>query len=140
MSKSRAIFVVQSHTKIINMKAQMEILDYDLLDLVAVVSTPPATPEPNTFSFNFTREDVAIAAIELGIIAQPYDMDGGERGQAFRIAFCFSLPNGESFGKPQYFTYPQMVEWIGGADREAIVLNLAMQKPEISNQILQELL
>lgn len=128
------IFVI---TKTQNMKAnQIEILDYDLNELVAVVSTPPATPEPNTFSFNFTRKDVAISAIELGIIAQPWDMDGGEHGQAFRIAYQMAGEN----GKPQYFTYAQMVEWIGGADREAIVLNLAMQKPEISNRILQELI
>lgn len=119
------------------MKAnKIEILDYCLTDLVAVVSTPPATPEPNTFSFNFTREDVAIAAIELGIISQPWDMDGSERGQAFRIGYQMAGENGNC----QYFTYAQMVEWIGGADREAIVLNLAMQKPEISNRILQELI
>ena len=118
------------------MKSAITILDYDLNDLVAVVSTPENRPEPNTFSFNFTREDVAIAAIELGIIGQPYDMDGGERGQSFRIGYQMA---GEQ-GNCQYFTFAQMVEWIGGIDREAIVLNLAMQKPEISNRILQELI
>ena len=118
------------------MKNAIEILDYDLNDLVAVVSTPENHPEPNTFSFNFTREDVAIAAIELGIIGQPYDMDGGERGQAFRIGYQMAGENGNC----QYFTYSQMVEWIGGADREAIVLNLAMQKPEISNRVMSQLI
>lgn len=118
------------------MQTQIEILDYDLNDLVAVVSTPENRPEPNTFSFNFTREDVAIAAIELGIIGQPYDMDGGERGQAFRIGYQMAGENGNC----QYFTYAQMVEWIGGADREAIVLNLAMQKPEISNRVMAQLI
>ena len=34
------------------MATQIEILDYDLNDLVAVVSTPENKPEPNTFSFN----------------------------------------------------------------------------------------
>jgi hypothetical protein len=118
------------------MATQIEILDYDLNDLVAVVSTPENRPEPNTFSFNFTREDVAIAAIELGIIGQPYDMDGGERGQSFRIGYQMA---GE-IGNCQYFTYDQMVEWISGDDREAIVLNLAMQKPEISNRILAQII
>ena len=112
------------------------ILDYDLNDLVAVVSTPENRPEPNTFSFNFTREDVAIAAIELGIIGQPYDMDGGERGQDFRIGYQMAGENGNC----QYFTFAQMVEWIGGSDREAIVLNLAMQKPEISNRVMAQLI
>jgi len=119
-----------------HMNTQIEILDYDLLDLVAVVSTPENRPDPNTFSFNFTREDVAIAAIELGIIGQPYDMDGGERGQAFRIGYQMAGENGNC----QYFTFAQMVEWIGGADREAIVLNLAMQKPEISNRVISQLI
>ena len=108
------------------------IVDYDLNELVAVVSIPPITPAPNTFSFNFTREDVAIAAIELSIIAQPYDMDGGERGQDFRIGYQMA---GEQ-GNVQYFTFAQLVDWIGGADREAIVLNLAMQQEEISKWIL----
>ena len=70
------------------------------------------------------------------IIAQPYDMDGGERGQAFRIGYQMAGENGNC----QYFTFAQMVEWIGGADREAIVLNLAMQKPEISNRILESII
>lgn len=118
------------------MQTQIEILDYDLNDLVAVVSTPENRPEPNTFSFNFTREDVAVAAIELGIIGQPYDMDGGERGQAFRIGYQMA---GER-GNCQYFTYPQMIEWIAGEDREAIVLNLAMQQTEISNRILETII
>lgn len=118
------------------MQTQIEILDYSLLELVAVVSTNEEKPEPNTFSFNFTREDAAISAIELGIIGQPYDMDGGERGQAFRIGYQMA---GER-GNVQYFNYAQMVEWIGGEDREAIVLNLAMQKPEISNRILTQLI
>ena len=133
LSKSRAIFVKEikntQHMKI-------QILDYDLFGLVAVVSTPENRPEPNTFSFNFTREDVAIAAIELGIIGQPYDMDGGERGQAFRIGYQMAGENGNC----QYFTFAQMVEWIGGSDREAIVLNLAMQKPEISNRVMAQLI
>ena len=118
----------------------IEIIDYSLLDLVAVVSTDATSPEPNTFTFNFTRGDVAASAVDLGIVDQPWDLDNGEHGQQFRIAFCFTRPDGEVFGKPQYFTYAQMIEWIGGSDREAIVLNLAMQKPEISNQILQELI
>jgi len=118
----------------------IEIIDYSLLDLVAVVSTDSETPEPNTFTFNFTKGDVAAAAVELGIVSQPWDLDSGDRGQQFRIAFCFYAPSGETFGKPQYFTYPQFVEWISGEDREAIICNLAMQKPEISNQILQELI
>lgn len=114
----------------------MKIIDHSLLNLVAVVSTDSARPEPNTFPFAFTQEDVAVAAIELGIINQPYDMDGGGRGQDFRIGYQMAGERGET----QYFDYKQMIWWIGGEDREAIVMNLAMQQPEISNHILAELI
>lgn len=114
----------------------MKIIDYSISNLVAVVSTGSERPEPNTFPFTFTQEDVAVAAIELGIINQPYDMDGGYRGQAFRIGYQMAGERGET----QYFDYKQMIWWIGGEDREAIVLNLAMQQPEISNQILEKLI
>lgn len=113
-----------------------KIIDYFFLNLVATVSTNSARPEPNTFSFTFTQEDVAVAAIELGIIKQPYDMDGGRDGQTFRIGYQMAGEQGET----QYFDYKTMLWWISGEDREAIVLNLAMQQPEISNQILAELI
>jgi len=114
----------------------ISIIDYSLSDLVAVVSTDSARPEPNTFSFNFTCEDVAVAAIELGIIGQPYDMNGCKAGQEFRIGYQMAGERGET----QYFDYKTMIWWISGEDREVIVLNLAMQQPEISNQILAELI
>ena len=116
-----------------------------MLDLVAVVSIDSERPEPNTFTFNFTKGDVAAAAVELGIIAQPWDLESGDKyhtksngisQQEFRIGYQMA---GER-GNVQYFTYKQMVDWISGEDREAIICNLAMQKPEISNQILQELI
>lgn len=113
----------------------MEIIDYSLLDLVAVVSTDSETPEPNTFTFNFSCGDVAVAAIELGIIDQPWDLETG-KGQQFRIGYMMA---GER-GNVQYFTYKQVVDWISGDDRDAIVLNLAMQKPEISNRVMQSLI
>ena len=111
------------------------IIDYSLTDLDAIVSTNSNRPDPNTFTFSFTRGDVAAAAVELGIIAQPWDLEADSR-QEFRIAYQMAGEN----SKPQYFTYSQMVEWISGEDREAIVLNLAMQQPEISNRILAELI
>ena len=113
----------------------IEIIDYSLTDLVAVVSTDSEKPEPNTFTFSFSCGDVAVAAIELGIISEPWDLEVG-KGQQFRIGYMLA---GEK-GNVQYFTYKQVVDWISGEDREAIILNLAMQKPEISNQILQELI
>ena len=114
----------------------ISIIDHSLLNLIAVVSTDNTRPDPNTFSFNFTREDVAVAAIELGIIEQPYDMDGGQHGQEFHIGYQMAGERGET----QYFDYKTMIWWISGKDREAIILNLAMQQPEISNQILQKLI
>ena len=114
---------------------KLEIIDYSLLDLVAVVSTDSKTPEPNTFTFNFSKGDVAVSAIELGIISEPWDLEVG-KGQQFRIGYQMA---GEQ-GNCQYFTYKQMVDWISSDDREAIILNLAMQRKEISNFILQELI
>jgi len=58
----------------------IEIIDYSLLDLVAVVSIDSETPEPNTFTFNFTKGDVAAAAVELGIISQPWDFINRKEG------------------------------------------------------------
>lgn len=113
----------------------LKIIDYSLTDLVAVVSIEIERPNPNTFSFSFSCGDVAVAAIELGIIDQPWDLETG-KGQQFRIGYMLA---GEK-GNVQYFSYKQVIDWISGDDREAIVLNLAMQKPEISNQILQELI
>lgn len=126
---------------------KVSIIDYSLTDLDAIIATNSNRPEPtaweclrqmlvpNTFAFSFTRGDVAAAAIELGIIAQPWDLETDSH-QEFRIAYQMAGEN----GNPQYFTYTQMVEWISGEDREAIVLNLAMQQPEISNRILAELI
>lgn len=113
----------------------ISIIDYSLTDLDAIVSTDVNRPKPNTFAFSFTMGDVAAAAVELCIIEQPWDLETDSR-QEFRIAYQMAGEN----GKAQYFTYAQFIEWIGGEDREAIVLNLAMQQPEISNQILAELI
>lgn len=113
----------------------LSIIDYSLTDLDAIISTNSNRPEPNTFAFCFTQGDVAAAAVELGIVAQPWDLETDSR-QEFRIAYQMAGEN----GKAQYFTYAQFIEWIGGEDREAIVLNLAMQQPEISNQILAKLI
>ena len=98
----------------------IEIQDHSLLDLVAVVSIDSERPEPNTFTFSFTQADVAAAAIDLGIIAQPWDIQDGRKNQQFRIGYQMAGEKGET----QYFDYKQMLWWIGGADREAIVLHL----------------
>ena len=114
---------------------KVSIIDYSLLDLVAVVSTDSERPKPNTFTFNFTKGDVAVSAVKLKIINQPWDLEASN-AQEFRLGYMM----GSEDGLPQYFTYQQMVKWIGGEDREAIVLNLAMQQPEISNQVLKEII
>lgn len=121
---------------------QIEILDYDLRELTAVVSIPAQTPEPNTF--NFDQWDVIQAAIDLGLVKEPYDHDKGRNGQKLRLGYIEAAFPWQQFNRtlktPLYFTYDQIVREFLGEDREMIVRNLAMQQPKISKPILESII
>lgn len=124
---------------------QITILDYDLREeLTAVVSIPARTPEPNTFPFNFDQWDVIQAAIDLGLVKEPYDHDKGRNGQKLRLGYIEAAFPWQQFNRtlktPLYFTYEQIVREFSGEDCEMIVRNLAMQRPEISTPILESII
>jgi hypothetical protein len=99
---------------------QITIIDYDLRELTAVVSIPARTPEPNTFPFK------------------------GRNGQKLRLGYIESAFPWQQFNRtlktPLYFTYEQIVREFSGEDCEMIVRNLAMQRPEISEPILESII
>jgi hypothetical protein len=120
----------------------MEIYDYSFQNSAysgAIVQVDSERPEPNMFSFLFTNYDAVVAGIELGIIPQPEDMDKSRIGYEHP---AFSATVREDTGKyrMQYYALYEVLKELSSEEAEAIVLSLASQHPEISNQILQKLI
>jgi hypothetical protein len=121
----------------------MKVYDYSfqigLATSSAIVQVDNARPEPNMFPFFFTNYDVVVAGIELGIIPQPEDMDKTRIGYE-HPAFSASVRADNGNYRMQYYQMYEVLKELSGEESEAIILHLAMQQPEISNQILQELI
>ena len=120
----------------------MEVYDYSFQNSAysgAIVQVDSERPEPNMFFFLFPNYDAVVAGIELGIIPQPEDMDKIRIGYE-HPAFLASVRMDNGNYRMQYYGLYEVLKELSGDEAEAIVLNLAMQQPEISNQILQKLI
>ena len=120
----------------------MKIYDYSFQNNTnssAIVQIDSERPEPNMFPFFFTNYDAVVAGIELGIIPQPEDMDKSRIGYE-HPAFSATVRADNGNYRMQYYGFYEVLKELSGDEAEAIVLNLAMQQPEISNQILQKLI
>jgi hypothetical protein len=120
----------------------MKIIDYSFeigANSSAIVQVNNSRPEPNTFAFFFTNYDAVVAGIELGIIPQPEDMDKTRIGYE-HPAFSASVRMDNGNFRMQYYPLYEVLKELSGEESEMIVLNLAMQQPEISNQILEKLI
>lgn len=120
----------------------MKVYDYSFessTNSSAIVQVDNNRPEPNTFPFFFTNYDAVVAGIELGIIQQPEDMDKTRIGYEHpAFSACVRMDNGNY--RMQYYPLYKVLKELSGEESELIVLNLAMQQPEISNQILEQLI
>jgi len=120
----------------------MEIYDYSFQNGAnsgAIIQVDSERPEPNMFSFLFANYDAVVAGIELGIIPQPEDIDKSRIGYE-HPAFSATVREDTGNYRMQYYTLYEVLEELSSEEAEAIVLNLASQQPEISNQILQKLI
>jgi hypothetical protein len=119
----------------------MKVYDYSFeisANSSAIVQVDNARPEPNMFPFFFSNYDAVVAGIELGIIPQLEDIDKTRIGYE-HPAFSASVRDTGNY-RMQYYTLHEVLKELSGEESELIVLNLAMQQPEISNQILEKLI
>ncbi|WP_395652674.1 hypothetical protein [Brevundimonas sp.] len=120
----------------------MKIYDYRFQDGAnsgAIIQVDSERPEPNMFSFLFTNYDAVVSGIELGIIPQPEDMDKSRIGYE-HPAFSATVRADNGSYRMQYYPLYEVLKELSGEEAEAIALSLAAQQPEISNQILAELI
>jgi hypothetical protein len=120
----------------------MKVYDYSFENSTnssAIVQIDNNRPDPNMFPFFFTNYDAVVAGIELGIIPQPEDTDKARIGYE-HPAFSASVRMDNGNYRMQYYGLHEVLKELSGEEAELIVLNLAMQQPEISNQILAELI
>lgn len=120
----------------------MKVYDYSFqisANSSAIVQLDSERPETNMFPFCFSNYDAVVAGIELGIIPQPEDMDKARIGYE-HPAFSASVRMDNGNYRMQYYPLYEVLKELSGEESELIVLNLAMQQPEISNRILAELI
>jgi hypothetical protein len=119
----------------------LSIYDYDFQAnySTAIVQVDSARPDPNMFPIAFTSYEAIVAGIELGIIPQPEDMDKDRIGYE-HPAFSASVREDTGNYRMQYYPLIEVLEELSIDETEAIIRNLAMQREEISQIVMQELI
>ena len=105
----------------------------------AVIQVNTERPEPNTFPIVFSNYEAVVAGVELGIIPQPEDLDNTRIGYE-HPAFSASVREDTGDYRIQYYSLIEVLRELSSDETEAIIRNLAMQREEISQLVMQELI
>ena len=117
------------------------IYDYDFQAnySTAIVQVNSARPDANTFPIAFSCYEAVVAGIELGIIPQPEEIDNTRIGYE-HPAFSASVREDTGNYRMQYYPLIEVLKDLSIDETEAIIRNLAMQREEISQLVMQELI
>ena len=119
----------------------LTIYDYDFQSnySTAIVQVNSARPDANTFPIAFSCYQAVVAGIELGIIPQPEDIDKTRIGYE-HPAFSASVREDTGNYRMQYYPLIEVLKELSSDETEAIIRNLAMQREEIIQLILEKLI
>jgi len=120
---------------------KITIYDYDFSGkfCTAIVQIDSTRPDANTFPISFSNYAAVVAGIELGIIPQPEDMDYARIGYE-HPAFSATVREDTGNYRMQYYPLIEVLKELSSDETEAIIRNLAMQREEISQIVMQELI
>jgi len=138
------IFNISIFVKEIKTKQHMNISIYDYsfeigVNSAAMIQVNTKRPEPNIFPIVFSNYDAVVSGIELGIIPHPEDMDKDRIGYE-HPAFSASVREDTGNYRMQYYPLIEVLKELSIDETEAIIRNLAMQREEISQLVIQELI
>jgi len=120
---------------------KISIYDYDFSGkfCTAIVQVNSNRPDPNMFPIAFSAYEAVVAGIELGIIPQPEDLDKDRIGYE-HPAFSTTVREDTGNYRMQYYPLIEVLKELSSDETEAIIRNLAMQREEISQLVMQELI